>query len=108
MPKKLRKLDRRFCPHSGVDEELAAFIRPHPPLPFPNLRVQNHLEIDPIRVDAIIHFVVRLNPISVHVTWIGLLSAEAPVDEYVLNASRPKRTHRGSQSLQKPPAPRSE
>ena len=30
------------------------------------------------------------------------------VDEYVLNASRPKRCHGGSQSLQKPTAPRSE
>jgi hypothetical protein len=34
------------------------------------------------------------------------LSTEASVDEYVLNVGRPKRTHRGSQSLQKPPEPR--
>src|ERR1700686_365976 len=91
-----------------MDEKLHAMIRPPPPLPFPNLRDQHHLEIDPIRIDALIHAVVWLDPVSVHITWIGLLGAEAPVDEYVLNASRPKRTHRGSQSLQKPPAPRSE
>src|SRR3954469_3096552 len=91
-----------------MDEKLRAVIRPHPPLPFPNLRDQNQLEIDPIRVDAIINAVVRLDPISVHIAWIGFLRAETSVDEYVLNASRPKRRHGDSQSLQKPTAPRSE
>src|SRR5260370_39843763 len=85
-----------------MDEKLHTVIRPHPPLPFPNLRDQNHLEIDPIRVDAIIHAVIWLDPVSIHITWIGLLAAKAPVDENVLNASRPERQHRGSQSLQKP------
>ena len=73
-----------------MDEKLHAMIRPHPPLPFPNLRDENHLEIDPIRVDAIIHTVVRLDPVSVHIARIGLLRAEAPVDENVLNSSPPK------------------
>src|SRR5712675_1263207 len=91
-----------------MDEKLQAVIRPHPPLPFPNLRDRNHLEIDPIRVDAIISAVVRLDPISIHIAWIGFLRAETSVDEYVLNTSRPKRRHGGSQSLQKPTAPRSE
>jgi hypothetical protein len=75
-----------------MDEKLHIVIRLHPPLPFPNLRDQNHLEIDPISVDAIIHSVVRFDPVSVHIAWIGLLRAEASVDEYVLNASCPK-TH---------------
>jgi hypothetical protein len=56
-----------------MDEKLHAMIRPHPPLPFPNLRHQNHLEVDPVRIDAIIHAVVWLDPVSVHITWIGLM-----------------------------------
>ena len=91
-----------------MDEKLHAVIRLHPPFPLPNLRDQNHLEIDPIRIDAIINPVVRLNPIFVHIAGIGFLAAEAPVDEYVLNAGRPKSRHRGSHSLQQPTAPRRE
>jgi hypothetical protein len=54
---------------------------PHPPLPFPNLRDQNHLEVNPIRIDAIIHaVVVWLDPVSVHITWIEFLGTRAPVD----------------------------
>ncbi len=44
------------------------------------------LKINPIRVDAIIDTVVWLNPVSVHITWVGLLCAKAPIDEDVLNA----------------------
>jgi len=40
-------------------------------------------------------------PVSGHIAWIGFLRAEASVDKYVLNASRPKRSHRRSQSLSK-------
>ena len=82
-----------------MDEKLHALIHPHPPLPFPNVRDQPHLKIYPIRIDAIIHALIWLDPISIHITWIRLLGAKAPVDENVLNASRPKRQHRGSQSL---------
>jgi hypothetical protein len=89
-------------------EKLHAVIRPHPPLPFPNLRDQNRLEVNPIRIDAIIHAVVWLDPVSVHITWIELLGTRAPGDEDVLNATRPERCHRASQSRQKPTAPRSE
>jgi hypothetical protein len=64
--------------HSGVDEELDAVIPPHPPLPFPNLRDQNHLEVGPMRIDAIIHAVVCFDPVSVHIAWIGLFRVEAP------------------------------
>src|SRR5712692_4779320 len=91
-----------------MDEEFDTVIHPHPPLPLPHRRYENHFEVDPIRIDPIINTVVRLDPITVNIARIGLLRAKAPVDEYVLNASRPKRCHRGSQSLQKPTAPRSE
>jgi hypothetical protein len=46
-----------------MDEKLHTVIGPHPPLPFPNVQDQNHLEIDPIRLDAIIHAVVRPDPV---------------------------------------------
>ena len=81
-----------------MDEELHAVIGPHPPLPFPNMRDQDHLEFDPISIDAIIHASVWLDPISVHITWIELLGAKAPVDEDVLNASRPERLHLPSEA----------
>ena len=89
-----------------MDEKLDAVIRPHPPLPFPNLRDQIHLEIDPVRIDAIIHARVWLDPVSVHIARIGLLCAKASVNEYVLNARCPERCRGNSQPLQKPMAPR--
>src|SRR5262249_42355431 len=89
-----------------MDEKLDAVIHPHPPLPFPNLRHQNHLEIDPVGIDAIIHAVVWFDPVSVHVARIGLLRAKASINEYVLDAGRPKSRHRDSQPLQKPAPPR--
>src|SRR5438067_2173748 len=91
-----------------MDEELHAVFRPHPPLPFANLRDQQHLEIDPIRIDAIIYAIVRFDPVSVHIARVRLLCAEASVNEYVLNASRPKCTDGGPQSLQEPTPPRRE
>ena len=84
-------------------EKFHTVIRPHPPLPFPTLH-QNHLEVDPIGIDAIIYAVVWFDPVSVHITWIELLRAETSVDEYFLNAGRPKGGHRDSQSLQEPTA----
>jgi hypothetical protein len=65
-----------------MDEEFHAVIGPHPPLPLPNMWDQNHLKIDPIGIDPIVYTIVRLDPVTVHITGIGLLSAEAPVDEY--------------------------
>ncbi len=91
-----------------MDEKLHSVIRPHPPLPFANLRDQNHFKIDPIRIDAIVHSLVRLDPVSVHIAWIGLLRAKASVDENVFNTSRPKRSNCGPQAFQKPTPPRSE
>jgi hypothetical protein len=52
-----------------MDEKLHAVIRPHPPLPVPTLH-QNHFEVDPIRIDAIIYAVVWFDSVSVYITWI--------------------------------------
>lgn len=56
-----------FARIEGWMKKLHAVIGPHPPLRFPNVWDKNHLEIDPIRFDAIIHAVIRLDPVSVHV-----------------------------------------
>src|SRR5579863_5287551 len=91
-----------------MDEKFHAVICPHPPLPLPHLRHENHLEVDPIRIDPIINVVVRLDPIAVHIARIGLLSAKTPVDEYVLNTSQPKCFDGRPQSFQEPTPSRSE
>jgi hypothetical protein len=83
-----------------MDEEFDTVIHPQSPLlPLPNMRYENHFELDPSRIEPIINIVVRLDPITVHIARIGLLCADASVDEYVINASYPKRRHRGSQSF---------
>jgi hypothetical protein len=91
-----------------MDEKFHAVIRPHPPLPLPHLRHENHFEVDPIRIDPIINIVVRLDPITVHISRIGLVRAEAPVDEYVLNTGKPKCFDGGAQAFQEPVPPRGE
>jgi hypothetical protein len=91
-----------------MDEEFDTVIHPHPPLPLPHMRYENHLEVDPIRIDPIINTVVRLDPITVHIARIGLVRAEAPVDEYVLNAGQPKCFDGNPQAFQEPTPSRSE
>ena len=73
-----------------MDEEFDTVIHPHPPLPLPLMLYENRFEVDPIRIDPIINTVVRLDPITVHIARIGLLGAETPVDEDVVNTSQPK------------------
>jgi hypothetical protein len=91
-----------------MDEEFDTVIHPHPPLPLPHMRYENHLEVDPIRIDPIINTVVRLDPITVHIARIGLVRAEAPVDEYVLNTGQPKCIDGNPQAFQEPTPSRSE
>src|ERR1700722_3883634 len=91
-----------------MDEEFDPVIHPHPPLPLPHMRYENHFEVDPIRIDPIINTVVRLDPITVHIARIGFLRAETPVDEYVVNAGQPKCFDGGPQAFQEPAPPRSE
>ena len=91
-----------------MDEKLYTVIGPHPPLPFPKLGDQRHLEIDLIRVDAIIDADVRLEPVSIHIARIGFLRAEATVDENVFNSSTPKCSDCESQPFQEPAPARSE
>src|SRR5579872_4607154 len=90
-----------------MDEEFDTVIYPHPPLPIPHMRYENHLEVDPIGINPIINTVVRLDPITVHIARIGLVRAEAPVDEYVLNTGQPKCFDGGPQAFQEPTPPRS-
>jgi hypothetical protein len=47
-----------------MNEEFDTVIHPHPPLPLPHLRYENHFEVDPIRIDSINAF-VRLSGFSV-------------------------------------------
>src|SRR5580700_7092978 len=91
-----------------MDEEFDTVIRPHPPPPLPHMRYENHFEVDPIWIDPIINAVVRLDPITVHIARIGLLRAETPVDEYVLNTGKPKCFDGGPQAFQDPTPSRSE
>jgi hypothetical protein len=91
-----------------MDEKLDTVIGPHTRLPFPNLRDQRHLEIDPIRVDAIIDADVRLDPVSIHIARIEFLPAEASIDENVFNPSTPKFSDCEPQPFQEPLPPRSE
>lgn len=91
-----------------MDEEFDTVIHPHPPLPLPHLRYESHFEVNPIRIDPIIDIVVRLDPITVHIARIGLLCAEAPVNEYVLNTSQPKCFEGRPQAFQEPTPSQSE
>src|SRR5580700_10676168 len=91
-----------------MDEEFDAVIRPHPPPPLPHMRYENHFEVDPIWIDPIINTVVRLDPVTVYIARIGLLSAETPVDEDVVNTGQPKCFDGGPQAFQEPAPPRSE
>jgi hypothetical protein len=91
-----------------MDEEFDTVIHPHPPLPLLHLRHENHFEVDPIRIDPIINVVVRLDPITVHIARIGLLSAKTPVDEYVLDTSQSKCFDGSPQAFQEPTPSRSE
>src|ERR1700730_14032140 len=91
-----------------MDEEFDTVIHPHSPLPLPHLRYENHFEVDPIRIDPIIDAVVRLDPITVHIARIGLVRAEPPVDEYVLNTSQQKCFDGSPQAFQEPTPSRSE
>jgi hypothetical protein len=61
-----------------MNEEFDTLIHPHP---LPHMRYENHFKVDPIRIDPIINIVVRLDSITVHISQIGLVRAEAPVDE---------------------------
>jgi hypothetical protein len=108
LPEKLRKPERRSRPHGGMDEEFDTVIHPHPPLPLPHMRYENHFEVDPIRIDPIINVVVRLDPITVHISRIWLVRAEASVDEYVLNTGTPKCLDGSPQAFQESTPPRSE
>src|SRR5580704_13273623 len=91
-----------------MDEEFDTVIHPHPPLPLPHMRYENHFEVNPIWIDPIINAVVRLDPVTVYIARIGLLRAETPVDEYVLNTGKPKCFDGGPQAFQEPTPPRSE
>jgi hypothetical protein len=91
-----------------MDEEFDTVIHPHPPLPLPHMRYENHFEVNPIWIDPIINAVVRLDPVTVYIARIGLLRAETPVDEYVLNTGKPKCFDGGPQAFQEPKPPRSE
>jgi hypothetical protein len=79
-----------------MDEEFDTVIHPHPPLPLPHMRYQNHFEVDPIRIDPIIDIVVRLDPINVHISRIGLSMrklpsmnmSSIPASQYALTAAR--------------------
>jgi len=82
-----------------MDEELHAMICPHSPLPFANMRDENHLKINPIRIDPIIHTIVRFDPVSVHIPGIRLFGAKASVDKDILDASRAKCTDGSVQAL---------
>jgi hypothetical protein len=91
-----------------MDEEFDTVIHPHPPLPHPLMLYENRFEVDPIRIDPIINTVVGLDPITVHIARIGLLRAETPVDEYVLNTGKPKCLDGSPQAFQEPTPSRSE
>src|SRR5260370_19208348 len=91
-----------------MDEEFDTVIHPHPPFPLQLIWYENHFEVDPIRIDPIINTVVRLDPITVDIARIGLLRAEAPVDQYLVNASHPEYFHGSPQALQEPTPSRRE
>jgi hypothetical protein len=82
-----------------MDKEFHAVVRPHPPLPLPNMRDENQLEIYPIRIDAIVYAIVRLDPVTVHISGIRLLGAEASVDKNVFDTGRPKCSDGSPQAL---------
>ena len=54
------------------------------------MRNENRLKINPIKIDPIVYTIVRFDPVSIHIAWIGLLGAEASVDINIFDASRPK------------------
>src|ERR1039457_345456 len=85
-----------------MDKKLNAMVGPHSPLPLSNVRNKNQLEVDPVRIDAIIDARVGLNPIAIDITRIRLLRTEAAVNVDFLNAPRPKSFDGGAEPLQQP------
>jgi hypothetical protein len=82
-----------------MDEKLNAVVGPHSPLPLPQMRNQDRLKVDPVRIDTIIDALVWLNPIAVDITGIRLLRAKTAVDVDLLNSGRPKSLDGGAESL---------
>src|ERR1700730_13124810 len=91
-----------------MDEEFDTVIHPHPPLPLPHMRYENHLEVDPVSIDPIINIVVRLDPIAIHIARIELLRARTPDEKDVVNTSQPECFDGGPQAFQEPTPSRSE
>src|ERR1700691_5182727 len=91
-----------------MNKKLHAVICPHPPLPLPNVRHKNHFEVNPIRVDSLVHAIVRFDPVTINVTRIRLFSAEAAVDKNLIYPSHPKRFDCRSKPFQEPPSSWSE
>src|ERR1035437_39618 len=104
LPKELRKSQFRSCLHRRMNEEFNSVVAPHAPLPLPHERNQDQFKVDPVRIDAIIDAIVRLNPIAVDITGIWLLRTEAAVDVDFSNARRPKCLDGGAEPLQQPSA----
>jgi hypothetical protein len=91
-----------------MDEELNAMVYPHPWFPLSHMRNEEQLEINPVRIDALIYAWIGFDPIAVNISGIGFLRAKASVNVDLFNPSRPKRRGRGPKAPQQPPAPRRE
>jgi hypothetical protein len=89
-----------------MDEKLNAMVDPHSRLPFPQMRNQDQLEIDPVGIDAVVDSVIGLNPIAVDISGIWFLGTEAAVDANLLNPGRPKRLNGRTEPFQQPTTPR--
>jgi hypothetical protein len=99
LPEELRESNTGCGLHGGMDKEFHAMICPHSPLASPNMWNENHVKIYPIRIDPIVHTIVRFDPVPVHIPRIRLIGAEASVDKNILDTSRPKCSDGSPQAL---------
>jgi hypothetical protein len=105
LPKEFWKTHSGAGLHCGMNEKLNAMLRPHSPLPLAHMRNENQLEIDPVRIDAIIDAFVGLNPVAIDVSGIRSLGAKTTIDIDIRDPGHPKRFDGGTESLQQPPTP---
>jgi hypothetical protein len=88
LPKEVREIHFRAGLHRRMNEKLNAVVSPHSPFPFPHVRNEEQLEVDPVGINAIVDAIVGFDPIAIDITGIWLLRTKAPVDVDLLNSRR--------------------
>jgi hypothetical protein len=98
LPKEFRKASFLGGLHRWMNEKFNAMVGPHSPLPLPHMWNEDQLEVDPMGIDPFRNIGIRLGPVTIDVTRIGLFAAEAAINVKSLDPGRPKRSYLGALS----------